>query len=39
MIDCKIHVERKSDPKGDRAVISFEYVFSSTIKSIGNTKL
>ncbi|KAL0063434.1 Cyanate hydratase [Marasmius tenuissimus] len=24
MIDCKIHIERKADPKGDRAVISFE---------------
>ncbi|KAK1231471.1 Cyanate hydratase [Marasmius sp. AFHP31] len=27
MIDCKIHVERKPDPKGDRAVISFDGKF------------
>ena len=24
MIDCKVHVERKPDPKGDRVVLTFE---------------
>ncbi|KAL0573234.1 Cyanate hydratase [Marasmius crinis-equi] len=27
MIDCKVHVERKADPKGDRAVITFDGKF------------
>ena len=26
MIDCKINVERKEDPKGDRVLLTFEYV-------------
>lgn len=24
MIDCKIHVDKKEDPKGDRVVLTFE---------------
>ncbi len=24
MIDCKVHVEKKPDPKGDRVVLTFE---------------
>ncbi|KAF9266388.1 Cyanase [Marasmius fiardii PR-910] len=27
MIDCKIHIERKADPKGDRAVLTFDGKF------------
>jgi len=27
MIDCRVHVERKADPKGDRAVITFDGKF------------
>ncbi|KAJ7624622.1 cyanate lyase C-terminal domain-containing protein [Roridomyces roridus] len=27
MVDCKISLERKADPKGDRAVLTFECVF------------
>ncbi|ESK95903.1 cyanate hydratase [Moniliophthora roreri MCA 2997] len=27
MIDCKIHLERKADPKGDRAVLTFDGKF------------
>ena len=27
MIDCKVHVEKKPDPKGDRVVLTFEYVW------------
>lgn len=26
MIDCKVNVERKAHPKGDRVVLTFEYV-------------
>lgn len=26
MIDCKVNIERKPDPKGDRVVLTFEYV-------------
>ena len=26
MIDCKVNVTRKPDPKGDRVVLTFEYV-------------
>ena len=26
MIDCKINVERKEDPKGDRVLLTFEYI-------------
>lgn len=26
MIDCKITLDKKPDPKGDRVVLSFEYV-------------
>jgi cyanate lyase len=26
MIDCKINVDRKADPKGDRVVLTIEYV-------------
>ena len=26
MIDCKVHVEKKPDPKGDRVILTFEYV-------------
>lgn len=26
MIDCKVNVARKADPKGDRVVLTFEYV-------------
>lgn len=24
MIDCKVHVNKKEDPKGDRVVLTFE---------------
>jgi cyanate lyase len=24
MIDCKIHVDKKEDPRGDRVVLTFE---------------
>jgi cyanate lyase len=24
MIDCKIHIDKKEDPKGDRVVLTFE---------------
>jgi cyanate lyase len=24
MIDCKIHVDKKADPRGDRVVLTFE---------------
>jgi len=27
MIDCKIHVEKKEDPKGDRVVLTFDGKF------------
>ena len=26
MIDCKINIARKPDPKGDRVLLTFEYV-------------
>lgn len=26
MIDCKVKVDKKPDPKGDRVVLTFEYV-------------
>jgi cyanate lyase len=26
MIDCKVNVEKKQDPKGDRVLLTFEYV-------------
>lgn len=26
MIDCNVHVEKKPDPKGDRVLLTFEYV-------------
>lgn len=26
MIDCKVNVDKKPDPKGDRVVLTFEYV-------------
>jgi cyanate lyase len=26
MIDCKVTVEKKADPKGDRVVLTFEWV-------------
>ena len=26
MIDCKVNIARKPDPKGDRVVLTFEYV-------------
>lgn len=26
MIDCKVSVDKKEDPKGDRVVLTFEYV-------------
>jgi cyanate lyase len=25
MIDCKVTLDKKEDPKGDRAVLTFEY--------------
>lgn len=27
MIDCYVTVDKKPDPKGDRVVLTFEYVF------------
>jgi hypothetical protein len=27
MIDCRVKIERKPDPKGDRVLLIFEYVF------------
>jgi cyanate lyase len=30
MIDCHVHVEKKPDPKGDRVVLTFEYVLPSS---------
>ncbi|KAF8333462.1 cyanate lyase C-terminal domain-containing protein [Cantharellus anzutake] len=32
MIDCKVHVEKKPDPKGDRAVITFDGKFLPYVK-------
>lgn len=29
MIDCQVTVDKKEDPKGDRVVVTFEYVDSS----------
>ena len=29
MIDCRVHVEKKPDPKGDRVILTFEWVLSS----------
>lgn len=29
MIDCKVSVDKKEDPKGDRVVLTFEYVCCS----------
>ena len=26
MIDCRVHVEKKPDPKGDRVILTFECV-------------
>jgi cyanate lyase len=26
MIDCRVNIERKPDPKGDRVILTFEYV-------------
>ena len=31
MIDCKVNVTRKPDPKGDRVVLTFEYVRCSQL--------
>jgi len=33
MIDCKIHVDRKEDPRGDRVVLTFDGKFQSFIGS------
>ena len=30
MIDCKVTVDRKENPKGDRVVLTFEYVCISS---------
>jgi hypothetical protein len=30
MIDCKIDIQKKEDPKGDRVQLTFEYVLSNT---------
>ncbi|KAG8989384.1 Cyanate hydratase [Tulasnella sp. 427] len=36
LIDCKVHVDRKPDPKGDRVLLTFEYVkWSSSRKVTG----
>ena len=29
MIDCKVNVEKKPDPKGDRVLLTFEWVVST----------
>lgn len=31
MIDCKVHVEKKPDPNGDRVVLSFECVLLASL--------
>jgi len=28
MIDCKINIDKKPDPKGDRVILTFEYVLA-----------
>ncbi|EIM90937.1 Cyanase [Stereum hirsutum FP-91666 SS1] len=32
LIDCKVHVERKPDPKGDRVVVTFDGKFLPYLK-------
>ena len=32
MVDCKINIEKKDDPKGDRVLLSFEYVVCLTCR-------
>lgn len=31
MIDCKVNIEKKPDPKGDRVLLTFEWVFHVTV--------
>lgn len=33
MIDCKVNIEKKPDPKGDRVVLTFEYVLMFRLPS------
>ena len=33
MIDCKVKVDRKPDPKGDRVVLTFECVSHTSMRS------
>lgn len=37
MIDCKVTVDRKPDPKGDRVILTFECVMISYQIIIANT--
>ena len=36
MIDCNINVEKKTDPKGDRVVLTFEWVLALCVQSPTN---
>ena len=36
MIDCKVSVDKKPDPKGDRVVLTFEYVVLHPTQSNGH---
>ncbi len=32
MIDCRVTIDRKADPKGDRVLLTFEYVYTFLTK-------
>lgn len=36
MIDCKIDIDKKADPKGDRVILTFEYVLITTVLHMSN---
>lgn len=39
MIDCKVNIERKPDPKGDRVLLTFEYVLFYLDPEVGRRYL
>jgi cyanate lyase len=38
MIDCKVNVTKKPDPKGDRVVLTFEYVVYIALEIMALTR-
>lgn len=36
MINCKVHVDKKEDPSGDRVVLTFECVSTHSLNAFAN---